>query len=212
MTASCRDKALSAVIAHISEFRDYYENSVESVRAWAKTSSVLTTKVSFVSFQLPAYDGADVEVGPLRIRGGGAHPPRNIRLPVFERDTEKIGELLKSASDSVGSFDAAIEWSTDILRSGVPVPAELACFAADVLEGKAQRPKRRGRTRNGHLYQEAIIYEAIKIAISHGLSETRNDGSSHRESACDVVADALKRLKLKPETYGAVKKIWLRVR
>ena len=149
MTASCRDKAHSAVLAHISEFRDYYESSGERVREWAKISPVLTTKVSFVSFQLPAFDGGDVELGPLRIKGGAAHPPRNFQMPVFERDTEKIGELLKSASDSDGSFDAAIKWTTQILRSGAPVPTELARFAADVLEGKAQRPTRRGRTRGG---------------------------------------------------------------
>lgn len=76
------------------------------------------------------------------------------------------------------------------------------------LQGKADRPAgKSGRKKELALHN--VIWMAVRDLTEQGMKATRNDGSPET-SACDAVAEAMRRLELKPMTFDGIKRIWLK--
>ena len=104
-----------------------------------------------------------------------------------------------------GSGETKLEWDSvslivqELLREGDPLPAELAEWVADVLEGKRSRPTTGGQTKSG---RDRMIYLVVyHVADRFKLKPTRRwaqgwgqnvlpDCCAEGGSACDVVGAA----------------------
>lgn len=114
----------------------------------------------------------------------------------------------KSDRDAV-VFDALCVWVAREIRNGQPVPEPLSVFASDVVLGKRMRPASYAR-RSNTLARNRLFRDLIMSTVeTFGVRLTRSDASYDRPSACDVLAEAMKGLKRKPESYAAIKRIWM---
>lgn len=121
-------------------------------------------------------------------------------------DDDKAAALVDRAATSAHAFDSAVRLLAGALRDGKDVPLPLAAFGADVLEGKRSRPVDRGRPRKNTRLRDEGIERLVEIATSFELAATRNDWAKHNDSACDVVAEAMRRAGLSPSSYSGVKR------
>ena len=85
-------------------------------------------------------------------------------------------------------------------------------FAESVLLGELQRPRHSGKQKLDYKYRDQGICYLVNGLLDKGFSATRNDATEHRNSACDLVAEAMRSANRKPDTYGQVKRIWLKGR
>ncbi|MFN3280423.1 MAG: hypothetical protein ACK40I_01955 [Tabrizicola sp.] len=94
------------------------------------------------------------------------------------------------------------------LQEGHPLPAHIRDFVIEVLERRCPCPKVRGRPAHAELRRRLICVMIAYIAETFQLRPTRNDISTHRDSACDIAAEAMASLGLTPSTYSGLKRIW----
>lgn len=94
------------------------------------------------------------------------------------------------------------------LREGNPLPPLILAFVIDVLERRCPCPTVRGRPAHPELRRSLICVMIAYIAETFQLRPTRNDISAHRDSACDIAAEAMASLGLTPSTYSGLKRIW----
>lgn len=89
------------------------------------------------------------------------------------------------------------------------MPPDAACVWLEAyLKGEAERPAgKAGRKKEIRLHY--AIWVTIRDLVGQGMKATRNDASP-QDSACDAVAEAMKRLNLEPKTFDGIKRIWLR--
>ena len=111
------------------------------------------------------------------------------------------------------TWDAANRVAQWHLRSGVPMPRELAEWIADVLEGKQERPRKPGRPTKAS--RDLVIVSVVQALVEHGgfHHPERNKAKSMKAdavlccaeggSACDAVGVAFG-----IEKYGTVEKVW----
>jgi hypothetical protein len=89
-----------------------------------------------------------------------------------------------------------------------PLPDPYRYWLNSYLTDGILPPKRpRGRIEKPHAIERVVCLVSELVEI--GLPPTRNDEASIRESACDVVAAALKSLGKQPQSFSRVKRIWL---
>jgi hypothetical protein len=124
-------------------------------------------------------------------------------------DMGYITELIARAEHDPVAFDVACSVVGRAVRQGAEMPDEVRNFAADIITGERQKPKRRGKSAGAYMFRDQAIVEFIEIAISHGFLATRNDESDHQNSACDIVAEAFKAQGLSPKSYKQIKEIWI---
>jgi hypothetical protein len=118
--------------------------------------------------------------------------------------------LLKEASSSQEAFDAVLAWaSVELLKSNTISNRSISLFVSHYLIGNVSRPLSKGRPakQNKHLLRHAGLRFVVANLEHRGFYATRNDGSTHRNSACDIVADAMVKLKCTPCTYRSIKAI-----
>ena len=70
------------------------------------------------------------------------------------------------------------------------------------------RPRSKGKLPLARRLRDKRIRCTVDwICLEHDLYPTRNDASAGN-SACDIVADAMRLIGLRPTSYDAVRKIW----
>ena len=121
----------------------------------------------------------------------------------------RVIELIDKSEADPLAYDAACSVIARALRQGADLPLEASRFAAGVLTGETKRPIRKGKSAGAYITRDREIAYLIEIAASHDLRPTRNDESEHRDSACDVVAEAMQMKGLSPRSYKQIKDIWL---
>lgn len=126
----------------------------------------------------------------------------------IDTDTRAQRELVERAKTDPAAFDAAVTLFERLSREGA-LPYDLRRFAVKVMTGVIRRPSKRGRSANANFTRDNYICMAVELAHrDFGLHYTRNDAAEACDSACDVVAECLRSLGVKPDTYAAVAKIW----
>lgn len=135
-------------------------------------------------------------------------------VAIVPDDMATIEELLADADTCTEAFDAVLAWGyAHLLNSGHIPHVEAARFLALHYTGSKKRPpKKRGRPPKIHQAdRDAILRLAVAQLEAHGYKPNKNDESSHRTSgrtsACEIVAEAMKRLDqegLSPKTIERI--------
>jgi hypothetical protein len=107
--------------------------------------------------------------------------------------TKSLGE-----NPTTNQFDAMVKTAAELLRQGGRLPAELAKFTADVLEGKRTRPTKPGpdpdrdylRNIKLNFVVEAVVqkFDIPRYAKGNPTNKTAVDAGS--ETAVDAVSEA----------------------
>lgn len=140
------------------------------------------------------------------LRANRCLPNRHVPGADFTIDKAELEKVLRESGTDPVAFDAAVLLVQYAGEGNSALPAPLTEFALAVMRKERKRPK--GRARYKNVGRDFRVRMAVYVAHSeHGLDFTRNDATS-RDSACDVVAKCLAKLRLKPDTYTAVAKIW----
>ena len=93
------------------------------------------------------------------------------------------------------------------ILAGEPIPEDYRELAASFVIGENSGPPQKSGSKSGR-HRHAKIVSAVKMLCEYGMTATRNDASSNKDSACDAVAEALRELGLRPITFKGVKDIW----
>ncbi len=119
-----------------------------------------------------------------------------------EFDLRLTAALVERSETEKLAWDAlqqCIKWRR---RNKEPVTGALLEWALDVAEGTRERP-RRGRDQTTTV-RNALIAETVKTLVACGMPKARNEESSTKKSAYDVVAEVFEM------EYQAVVKAWNR--
>jgi hypothetical protein len=131
-------------------------------------------------------------------------PGAGVVAAYFEMDSDCRDPWLGNAVDRSDEIKQFFDWMVAIaayfLRHGRPMPAILANWAADVLEGELSRPSVGA---NSTLARNIAMGNMVQlIRDRYDLAPTRNGASAER-SACDAVGAAL------GLSYKTVEAAWL---
>lgn len=163
-----------------------FSGFVEAVRGWFMSDHVPKWK------QTPAETAAD----------------SYLRVLPSEMRADALEDLIARSKVSRTAWDAANLVAQDKLRSGEPLPAGLAAWAADVLADLRSKPTRKGDPVSGLANRDRIIGGAVEhVAERFDLRPTRNRSKGEHctaegGSACDVVGAAANM------GYKAIERIW----
>ena len=114
-----------------------------------------------------------------------------------------LARLLKDSAANRSDWDAVKLIARRLHRDRELLPpAELDEWVDDVLDGRLERPKRRGPDPGGNLVRDELIVRLVKLFESDGFTATRNKTKAGVDSACDAVGEAF------GMSYGAVEKVW----
>jgi hypothetical protein len=105
-------------------------------------------------------------------------------------------------------FDASCRIVASLLAAGATLRPGLAEFSASVISGLATRPKHHGRHSREIALRDTGICFLINMVMSRGFKATRFEDTGHKNSACDIVAEALAAAGLNPTRYETLKQVW----
>lgn len=119
-----------------------------------------------------------------------------------------LSHLLAASNSDLVSFDALVRHAAELYRKGEwPVP-QLRKFKDDVDLEERSRPGKDGRPKDVKEREYFIAVVIYEVHCIFGVPPTRNDASDHRDSACDIVADAMTALRKRPSSFSRLKRIW----
>lgn len=127
---------------------------------------------------------------------------------------ENPDALIAEAENSSQAFHDLKKAIAFLLRIEEVVPPQAVKWNSELLNNRIKPPRnvrgnkqvRRPKTRNKH----DVIARAVEILVEMDLNPYRSHAREKGQSACDAVATALYRLKLKPKSYRSVEKIYMR--
>lgn len=131
-------------------------------------------------------------------------------IALVPSDSSYIRELLNEATESAIAFDAVLAWASAHLVNRGSIPdKKVRAFVAAYLLQKKMRPSKAGRRsiEAGHQLRHALLRYAVAQLEGMGFTATRNDASKHRDSACDIVAEAMVELRFTPQSFKEIKEI-----
>ena len=109
----------------------------------------------------------------------------------------RTAELVRATvSPDSNDFDVMVGMAASTLRDGAKVleravglPAEIALFAADVLEGKRKRPTKRGRDTYANWPRDYKLYRLVQdVAKAFDLPHYSNNELFERPTAAGIVS------------------------
>lgn len=116
--------------------------------------------------------------------------------------------LLASARTDPLAFDAALFMVAECVRHDLKVPKPLREWAFYAMTGRIERPKMNGKYPPALNWRNKVIVglveDVMQICKIHATSSDEEGG----ESACKAVAEGLRLLRLQPDSYSAIRRIW----
>ncbi|WP_125458993.1 hypothetical protein [Oceanicella actignis] len=128
---------------------------------------------------------------------------------VIETDLDEAARQLVEASriDAL-AYDAALWMAAECIRYGKKVPEPLREWAFFAITGRTERPKMKGRYPYALAWRDAEIVELVReVSRIFNLPVTAS-GDGGGESACAAVAEALRLMRLQPDSYQQIRRIW----
>ncbi len=126
-----------------------------------------------------------------------------------------LSKLLKESSWFPPAFNALRQLAAGLVEADEEMPQELAQWLVDFLKGNLEPPatprNMRKKLPGDRFWRDFYIWSAVENLIENGFKPT-SDRSSRSQSACDVVAVAMRKLGLHPMSADEVHKIWNRLR
>lgn len=136
---------------------------------------------------------------------------RTISFAVVPDDGSHVEKLVEQAAVDPVAFDAALARGWYVLNGNQEIPISLRIFLAEYLLGDRLRPKGKRGPKSAavaHSLRYQVICSQIQRLVKIGFTATRNNESNYEDSACDIVAKAMKRLNLRPSSYSQIVDIW----
>lgn len=126
----------------------------------------------------------------------------------YSKIQENWAEMVAQSAEDIDVFDQLAGGLAIKLNWGCELSKAEQSWVADVLLGKRVRPKRSGRPRKSTLEHISIVMAIYYACRNHGYLPTRNETREDHVSACDVVAEAMVRLRKQPQSFAHIKRIW----
>ncbi|WP_210526615.1 hypothetical protein [Rubellimicrobium arenae] len=125
------------------------------------------------------------------------------------KDRERAAaNLLQSAEHDPLAHDALLRIVADCAKYGRLVPEQMREWAFLALTGQLERPKQKGKYPFATIDRDRAISTLISEVVQwRGLKATSAD-EERGTSACHAVAEGLGLLRLQPDSYSAVKRVW----
>lgn len=132
----------------------------------------------------------------------------------FENDiAEYITDIVAASEVDQRYWDGLVGYCVSLLNDGVLPPLAMRAWAVEVLSGARERPKVPAKFRRGHPedldHRNFLLWLVISELVSSDMAATRNDASPPF-SACDAVATAMSRLKMRPASFKEIKAIYMK--
>ena len=120
---------------------------------------------------------------PTRFKPPGSDPEFDARL-------DRAMEAAVTSGDT-NDYDTSVILAACCLREHMPMPPWLACFAADVLEGKRQRRTKRGPDPYATFMRDWRLSWLTRTVAHHfGLQTYSHNELSRKPTAAEVVSQA----------------------
>lgn len=129
---------------------------------------------------------------------------------MLEKSTEVAAlRLLASSRTDPLAYDAALYLVADCIRFGFEVPKALREWAFYAITGQIERPKMKGKYPAALIWRDQAIVHLVKDVMHLVDLKATASGDTGGESACAAVAEGLRLIRLQPDSYTAIKRIWL---
>lgn len=136
----------------------------------------------------------------------GGMQARMLTLTGIRRIQNEPERIVSDAVSDPDAFDALRYGAAQLIAIGQDMSPSIRFWVTKYLHGKIERPLT-GPGSKGKDGLHAEIFFMVSRLVELGLISTRNDASAPL-SACDAVADAIKVLGMKPNSYDRVKVIY----
>jgi hypothetical protein len=133
-----------------------------------------------------------------------------ISISISPESPQHVCDLLKEVETSTAAFNALIAWSAAQLLVTRSIPnRDVERFLISYLVGVKKVPTKLGRRNKkaAKNYQHAVLRLAVAELEREGFKPTRNDDTNHKNSACDIVAEAMAALRFTPQSFREIKRI-----
>jgi hypothetical protein len=140
-----------------------------------------------------------------RVDGTGGNPWS------YQISEEAADYLVQWAFASSDAFDVAKDIASQIVFAGAQLPTGLRRFVCRaIVDPKFRRPRAPGRSRDKNWLRDRLLLEILQeLEARFDVRPMRNDGSKHRDSACDLVAQAFCTAGNHTLSYKILKLTWL---
>ncbi|TCP58430.1 hypothetical protein EV663_12712 [Rhodovulum bhavnagarense] len=169
----------------------------------ARAASRVAAK-GFAHQQMPL-----VEFGLLVAFNNGLSPEAE-QTPSKDPYIALLRDFLEQAPSDATVFDALSLHASEYVSDGIAMPNEIRRFIAARLRGHLKRPSEKGAPRNARLIHALIYPLIIELVEQHDLKPTHNEAEENGTSACAVISKAMKNLGLLPQSYEAIKRLYLK--
>ena len=134
--------------------------------------------------------------------------PDGSTLPNTTPYSSLLRNLLEQSQTNADAFDALSIHAANYVENGGNIPLEVRQFIVRHLRGDLQRPKAVGAPPQGTLLDELIYPVIVDLVAAHNLKPTHSEFKATGTSACAVVAQAMANLRLLPQGYSTIKRIY----
>lgn len=129
-------------------------------------------------------------------------------VTAFESDPETVVELSKTDPKYFEGLRLSVG---ALVIENKPLPDPYRKWLYAFLYDAVVPPKQPAGRRKTPLNEEMVI-DLVSDLVELGMQATRNDATTHNDTACDAVAAALRKSGKQPQSYDRVKKIWLKLK
>lgn len=143
------------------------------------------------------------------VLAGAVPDPDKSHFALHKQDVQKAAiELASEVGTDPISYDAALYLAAEQIRLGNSVPEALRGWAADVFSGIVKRPRQVGKHREATLFRDRLIVKLIRYVIEKTELKPTSGERERGASACNAVAQGLGLLRIQPDSYESMVKIW----
>ncbi len=129
----------------------------------------------------------------------------------FSQDKElAAADLIADVDDDPVSFDAALWFVAEQVRLGQVVPEPLREWGYKAIRGTIKRPAGQGKYIGATFWRDRLIVELLEDLVKEQKLRPTSADADKGLSACHAVAQAFQLLKLKPNSYQSIRRIWSR--
>jgi len=116
--------------------------------------------------------------------------------------------LLASSRTDPLAYDAAVYFLADCLRHGTNAPKVLREWGFLALTGEISRPRMKGKYPPALFWRDREIVNIIKEVVYRFRLDATSSKEDFGSSACNAVSEGLRLMKLQPDSYTAIKRVW----
>lgn len=127
----------------------------------------------------------------------------------FKDRDRGIEKILSAADTDPIAYDTALAIVAGCIMEGEPVPKAMREWAWSAVKGLLERPFLKSKIRYARERRDKTIVQMVELAAWKFRLKPTAAGDEGGESACAAVAEALRILRLQPDSYSSIRRIWI---